>query len=118
MVKGSYFKIVLASWLAAFGFCVVQNPQIGASEFIFTTVRDALPIQVLGFLMMAFSILGLFIANTPHRLFLMAIPFSLYVTMALISIVKTNVQDPGLLVILTCPFALLVGYVLDELRRR
>lgn len=117
-LKGHWFKNALAVWLIMFGVCVMRQPQIGTSEFVFATVGNPLPIQILGGLMVVFAAIGLFLHYTPTRLFLIAIPFGVYASMALISIVKTTVQDPGLLVILSAVFVLPVCHILDELRRR
>lgn len=118
LAKGHWFKNALALWLVMFGVCVMRQPQIGTSEFVFATVGNPLPIQILGGLMVVFATVGFFASYTPARLFLIAIPFGLYVAMSLISIVKTTVQDPGLLVILSGMFILPLCHALDELRRR
>lgn len=117
-LKGHWFKNALAIWLIMFGVCVMRQPLSGTSEFVFATVGNPLPIQILGGLMIIFATVGLFASYTPTRIFLIAIPFGVYASMALISIVKTTVQDPGLLVILSAVFVLPVCHVLDELRRR
>lgn len=117
-LKGHWFKNALAVWLIMFGVCVMRQPQVGTSEFVFATVGNPLPIQILGALMVIFATVGLFTSYTPARLFLIVTPFGVYAAMALVSIVKTTVQDPGVLVILSGIFILPLCHVLDELRRR
>lgn len=118
MLKGNLFKNVLAIWLAAFGLCVMLQPQVGASERVFTTLGDVAIVQLLGLMMVIFAAVGLVMTYTPYRLFFMSLPYGLYMGLVLVSFVRSSIQDLALPILLTALFVLPFVQALDELRRR
>lgn len=118
MQRGTLFKNGLAVWLGVFGACVMLIPQTGVSEYVFQTVGSRAAVQSIGAAMIVCAGVGLLTRYSPTRLFFMGIPFGVYLSLALATLIQIRIEDPALLVILTGMFVLPLFHIIDELWRR
>jgi hypothetical protein len=111
--KFAMFKNVLAVLTGLFGIAIAISPSSSPRYIIALTGHYEIA-QLLGALMLVFSIVGMYLDFSAIRTWAMVIPFSIYTGLTLLGASQVGDPVPSTFVLLILPVALTAAYVYER----